>query len=95
VSNLYRKKPVVIQAMQWTGENVAEIWDWVGDERVSLVGSQYSDELVIRTLEDGRDNQVDHVASVGDWIIRGVTGEIYPCKPDIFAATYDKVEDEK
>lgn len=95
MSNLYRKKPVVIQAVQWTGENVAEIWDWVGEGRVSLVGSQYSDELVIRTLEDGRDNQVDHVASLNDWIIRGVSGEIYPCKPDIFEATYEKVEDEK
>lgn len=42
------------------------------------------------TLEDGSDGRAKHVASIGDWIIKGIKGEFYPCKPDIFQATYDE-----
>jgi len=45
----------------------------------------------ITTLEDGPNGEARHVASVGDWVIRGIKGEFYPCKPDIFAATYEPV----
>ena len=89
----FRKKPVVIEAMQFLGP-VAAIGDidyattfddWIvasqGDRTCRYVG----DTIVIPTLEG------DHIASPGDWIIRGVKGEIYPCKPDIFAATYEAV----
>jgi hypothetical protein len=93
MSNLYRKRPVVIEAMQWTGENINAIWDWANTEDVAFVGSQYSDELEIRTLEDGRDGQAKHVASLNDWIIRGVQGELYACKDLIFRQTYEPVED--
>lgn len=86
----FRKKPVVIEAIQWTGENINEIWDWAGNEHIAFVSSQYSDELEIRTLEDGHDGRAKHVASLNDWIIRGVQGEYYACKPDIFAATYEE-----
>jgi hypothetical protein len=75
----FRKKPVVIDAVQWTGDNRSEILEWVG---VSAVWGS-SSGLTIRTLEG------DHNASIGDWIIRGVKGEFYPCKPDIFAMTYE------
>ncbi len=76
----FRKKPVVIEAVQWTGENVKEVMDfmrWRNAEHDKIRG------LTIRTLEG------THHASPGDWIIQGVQGEFYPCKPDIFAATYE------
>jgi hypothetical protein len=85
----FRKKPVVIEAMQFQGMSVTnsayqEILDaWLlknqGDRKCRYVGNT----IVIPTLEG------DHTASPGDWIIRGVQGELYPCKPDIFAKTYD------
>jgi hypothetical protein len=82
----YRKKPVVIDAVQFTGTNHAEIFEFCKDASNSVTGTDkftVSNSLWIQTLEGG------HVASPGDWIIRGVKGEFYPCKPDIFAATYE------
>lgn len=76
----YRKKPVVIEAVQWTGCNLKELQNFVGS------ASTYDEQLTIHTLEG------DHVANVGDYIIKGVQGEFYPCKPDIFAKTYEAVE---
>lgn len=90
----FRKKPVEIEAIQWTGENLAEVFSFTGkhprwdewftsfeeyEQRVRADGGIFK----IFTLEG------THDASPGDWIIRGVKGEHYPCKPDIFAATYD------
>ncbi len=77
----YRKKPVVIEAIQWTGEDRQAVKDFVPEAGFGFVG----DELTITTLE----GQMH--ASPGDWIIRGVKGEFYPCKPDIFEATYEPV----
>ena len=77
----YRKKPVEIEALQWTGANVTEVITFVG-HKVRLA---MPNVLVIETLE-GRMH-----ASPGDFIIRGVAGEFYPCKPEIFAQTYDLV----
>lgn len=76
----FRKKPVVIEAVQWTGKNVKEIMDFM-----SWRNAAHDDRagLTIHTLEG------NHHASPGDWIIKGVKGEFYPCKPDIFAATYE------
>jgi hypothetical protein len=77
----FRKKPVVIEAIKWTGENFDEIKEFVGE---SLFGWEPETvNLEIHTLEG------KHLASKGDWIIKGVKGEFYPCKPDIFALTYD------
>lgn len=84
----YRKKPVVIEAIQWTGENAEEVQEFLhnGHEFAAdgWVKGQYVD---IGTLEGLM------VASIGDWIIKGVAGEFYPIKADIFRKTYDKVID--
>lgn len=84
----FRKKPVVIEALQFTGDNFMDIMHWAHDgmppEMNSIVLHDGSGRgLLIRTLEGV------HHASIGDWIIRGVKGEFYPCKPDIFDATYE------
>lgn len=77
----FRKKPVVIEAVQYDGTFPL---DFLGDaEHVQALG--VGDGIEIHTLEGVM------TASVGDWIIRGVQGELYPCKPDIFEATYEAV----
>lgn len=80
----YRKKPVVIEALEWTGTNLDEVYQFVPPH----LRVEEADGLHIVTLEG------DHFASIGDFIIKGVKGEFYPCKPDIFAMTYDEVEEE-
>lgn len=84
----YRKQPVVIEAMRYDGSNAVAVVRWFTkhlDDPAPYVAAQTGD-LVIPTLEG------DMRASVGDWIIRGVQGEFYPCKPAIFEATYEPVE---
>lgn len=73
------KKPVTIEAILWTGDNYLEIDEFTE----STSGMCKRRGLVIETLEG------DMGASIGDYIIKGVQGECYPCKPDIFKATYD------
>ena len=80
----FRKKPVVIEAVQWTGDNFDEIEAFVTGRSVR---KDLPDMLRISTLEGW------HIASKGDWIIKGVAGECYPCKPEIFAKTYEPVVD--
>ncbi len=80
----YRKKPVVIEAVQWDGTNVADIRDHFGPF-LNWAFLPFEDAITIETLEG------THRASKGDWIIRGVKNEFYPCKPDIFGATYEAV----
>lgn len=91
----YRKKPVVIEATQFDGENVSEILRFCNDgktgEQVLASGAVFFSAhgtLRIQTLEGSL------AAKAGDYIIKGVTGELYPCKPDIFAATHEPVEDD-
>ena len=93
----YTKKPVVIQALQWTGGNLKEIIKFtdgtppdVRSEHAGMKWEEYKDlvekeGLKIYTLE-GKMN-----ANVGDYIIKGVRGEFYPCKQDIFEETYSEV----
>jgi hypothetical protein len=81
----YVKKPVVIQAVKFTGENEEELRIFCGD----ALGAIVDGEAHIRTLEDGSLSQVEHMATVGDYIIKGIKGEFYPCKPDIFEASYE------
>lgn len=81
----YRKKPVVIEAIQFNGRNSADIHEFCGDKVREPVGKDY---LEIETLEG------IHIASPGDYIIKGIKGEFYPCKPDIFEMTYEKVDSE-
>ena len=78
----FRKKPVIIEAMQWTGENLVELIAF-GLTGAYLLATDK--QLQVSTLEGG------HIASVGDWIIKGVKGEWYPCKPDIFEQTYELI----
>lgn len=75
----YTKKPVTIEAVQWTGHNHAEIREFAGP---SILKFNHEDGLQLKTLEGSLH------ASVGDYIIKGVHGEFYPCKPDIFEETY-------
>ena len=86
----YKKKPVIIEAVQWTGDNVSEILDFVNHLDIQMtnhdVGGEVKTELYINTLEGSMH------ASEGDWIIKGVHGEFYPCKPDIFEETYEPAE---
>jgi hypothetical protein len=82
----YRKKPSIIEAIQFTGDNYKDCHFFIG----GLQGRNYDPTLNypnIRTLEG-----VMRI-SVGDYIIKGVDGEFYPCKPDIFNKTYEKVEE--
>ena len=84
----YRKKPVVIKAVQWTGDNGEEINNFCGNNATfitSCLGNVVFCCLSIETLEG-----IMHV-STGDYIIKGVNGEFYPCKPDIFEKTYEEV----
>lgn len=79
------KKPVKVQAVQWTGNNYEEIVDFVGVYSLPMFLGKDSVIIIIKTLEG------NHYARKGDWIIRGVNGEFYPCKPDIFEKTYEEV----
>ena len=92
VVNKYRKKPVTIEAVQYTYPASNLLKNWLGkfcgsESKQRHVGAK--GELEVITLEDGFDNRVRHVATEGDYIIKGVQGEFYPCKPDIFERTYD------
>lgn len=89
----YRKKPVVIEAFKWTGSSEQkEDPEWIvdavrrGDARFLNEGTP-NVQMVINTLEG------PHIASQGDYVIKGIAGELYPCKPDIFTKTYERVED--
>lgn len=82
----YRKKPVVIEAVLWTGENAEEVHKLLSLGLGSDAGFIKGRYVDIGTLEGVM------VASPGDYIIKGIKGEFYPCKPDIFAATYEPAE---
>ena len=83
----YIKKPVVIEARQYTGYNYPEIQDWITG-KAHAYPSWYHDygSFIIRTLEG------DLTVSKYDYVIKGVKGEFYPCKPDIFEETYEEVD---
>jgi len=80
----YRKKPVIVDAVLWTGKNFAECINFCPP----LLSETYrgDERLTIPTLEGKM------TAETGDYIIKGIKGEFYPCKPDIFKQTYDPVE---
>lgn len=90
----YRKKPVVVEAIQWTGSNLEEIRNFVGSDLIEEYVEFFDIkrtlnkmlvDIAIDTLEGTM--RVDY----GDYIIKGVQGEFYPCKPDIFEQTYEEV----
>ncbi len=88
----FRKKPIIVDAKQWNTINALEIVKWsdghvqphIAYEGNTAVETNY---LAVATLEGTM------LADKGDWIIKGVNGEFYPCKPDIFVKTYELVED--
>jgi hypothetical protein len=87
----FRKKPVVIEAFQLQDPDIHtdaadELHEWA-DAYGFTNWESSTDGVVIQTLEGAM------LASPGDWIIKGVKGEFYPCKPDIFEATYERAED--
>lgn len=94
-----RKKPVEIEYVLWTGNNHREMWNFLTGKTTEYISASgdnfYIDHdrvgggLIIKTLEG------EHIASIGDYIIKGVNGEFYPCKPDIFEKTYELVNEEK
>lgn len=86
----YRKKQIIIEAVQWTGKNFDEVSNFMqffhGHKKAyedAQEGSEQSGKYYIMTPEGVM------TASKGDWIIRGINGEFYPCKPDIFEKSYD------
>ena len=86
----FKKKPVTIEAVQWKNGKVSEVTEWISEalyKDPKEVGAimRFKDEIRIFTLE-GHMTAID-----GDYIIRGVEGELYPCKPEIFKKTYDAV----
>jgi hypothetical protein len=82
---LYRKRPVTVEAIRWSGFNYASILAFVGDHHKAFPAKKDDRTLLIPTLEGVME------ATAGDWIIHGVKGEYYPCKPDIFDLTYERV----
>jgi hypothetical protein len=88
----FRKKPVVIEAFQLPqrgDDDVNAFLEWADLHGLENFESGRDETLIIVTLEG------DMTAQPGDWIIKGVKGEFYPCKPDIFAATYEPLESGK
>lgn len=83
----YRKKPVVIEAEQFTGGDIGPLISSAIESADAYI--EANGALIIRTLEGNM------LANDGDWIIKGLKGEFYPCKPDIFAATYDEVRHDR
>ena len=94
----YTKKPVEIEALEWTGQNHRDMFNFLYDgenpdqRSLQTIGKnfyishgEHMGGLTIKTLEG------EHIATIGDYIIKGIKGEFYPCKPDIFKLTYDKV----
>lgn len=86
---MFQKKPVVVEAHQFDGSSsaVAEFKHWMngGEMRLGQVRTRDLRPLYINTLEG------EMMAQPGDWVIKGIQGEFYPCKPDIFEATYQAV----
>lgn len=78
----YIKKPVVVDAIQWTGFNLLEVGMFIPNG-CYFSNTDNPEDIIITTLEGNM------TASKGDYIIKGIKGEFYPCKPDIFEATYE------
>lgn len=103
VSNItkfsYKRKPVIIEAFKIEKNffvmliKDALIPEWAKTAIINqtITFDMLNDEVIIKTLEDGKEGQAKHVATFGDYIIQGVKGELYACKPDIFELTYEKV----
>lgn len=91
----YIKKPIAVEAVKLTDNNLEAVVIWCNNElpfggnAYLKMGDRSTPRIAIRTLEGVM------TASVGDWVIKGVKGEFYPCKPDIFEATYEQLKKER
>lgn len=88
----YRKKPVVIEAVQWTGDNFADLRAFTGERRFRMVNNLRPDAPFSAQVYDELHSTWVGVAK-GQWVIRGVNGEFYPIAPDVLAATYEAVSE--
>ena len=91
----FKKKPVVIEAVKFVWpDSIPELEEFCGDALGNIRKEHDNSpaEAEIKTLEDGTHLKVKHIATDGDWIIKGIQGEFYACKPDIFEATYEPAE---
>ena len=86
----YRKKSI-IEAKQYTENNLDEILQWCQGDATYEAMISGRNCLVIQTLESDSEAKTRHAATIGDYIIKGVMGEFYPCKEDIFELTYEEV----
>lgn len=89
----FRKKPVVIEAHQWNGTTWEDRDEFVKETgwpywHIGSISGSEKVGMIIPTLEG------DHLAEKGDWIIKGINGEFYPCKPDIFEKSYEEVTED-
>ena len=88
---MFRKKPVVIEAMRFDGPASAmRIMTWAGGTLIQPLWDELHELLMVALIIQTPEGE--HRANRGDWIIKGVKGEFYPCKPDIFSATYEPAE---
>ena len=95
----FRKRPVEVEAWELTSDNIIQMYELVNNVKIDYNDSTspvmleqiIETGLDIPTLEDGSDKRARHVASLGDYIIKGVQGEFYACKPDIFKLTYEVI----
>ena len=90
--NRYKKKIIAIEAVQFNGKNYSECYSFMNENNkyLYLVISQPRSKYILIKNSDG-----NMIAQKGDYIIKGVNGEFYPCKPDIFDKTYEEVRENK
>jgi hypothetical protein len=86
----YVKKPVVIEAEQFTEKTKNRVYSWATEIQNNVYASRHENQpvLMIPTLEG------EMMCRLGDWLIKGIRGELYPCKPDIFTETYERYSGE-
>lgn len=89
----YRKKPQVVEALRWTGDNLEEIREFVGVERFDPTILRERHAFCQDHLWLWNSKELSHFfIPVGHWVIKGVEGEYFPCAPDVFKDTYDPVD---
>lgn len=91
----YKKKPIVVEAIRWTGSNLEEIRNFVGNDLIENYIKHFDIEMTLikQTLTGIAINTLEGTMKVdyGDYIIKDVNNELYPCKPDVFEQTYEEV----
>lgn len=85
--NTFQKKPLLIEAVQWSGSNWHEVYAFAGHAVYTSDAKDGTVHLRVKTLDAEGD------CAPGDWVIRGTKGEFYPCREDIFQETYEPVDD--